>query len=139
MTAEKNKAVIQRFYLELQKGNFGVVGDTYAPDYISHNNDAPEGEQPGIDGAVQAFQAFMSAFPDVSMVDEILVAEGDFVAHHIRYRATHTGSFHGMPATGRQVNLSGIDLYRFSNGKVVEKWGVRDRLQMLEQLKAVAA
>lgn len=134
MSTEANKAILRRLYAELAKRNFDVIDEVFDPGYISHNFDAPEGEQPGIEGAKRAFRAFASAFPDMQIVDEDMIAEGDKVVHRLRYRATHTGPFLGMQPTGKQVNVSGVDIYRFENGKIVEKWTERDRLSMIQQL-----
>jgi steroid delta-isomerase-like uncharacterized protein len=134
MTMEANKALLRRFSRELEQNNFEIIEELYAPDYLSHNYDAPDGERPGIEGVKQGFQKFKSAFPDLRIVEEDLIAEGDRVVHRVRYQGTHQGEFFGIPPTGNQVTGSTIEIYRFADGKVVEKWSEFDRLSLLQQL-----
>ena len=66
---------------------------------------------------------------------EDVIAEGDKAACRVSQRATHRGTFQGMPATGKQVTQTGIDILRFADGKIVERWGEFDSLGLLAQLE----
>jgi steroid delta-isomerase-like uncharacterized protein len=79
-----------------------------------------------------------SAFPDVRLTIEDLIAEGDEVAERWTIRGTHRGDFMGVPATNKQVTVSGIDVYRYAGGKRVETWSQYDSLGMMQQLRPVA-
>ena len=133
-STEAHITTLRWFYRELKRGNFDAVGEVYAPDYISHNFDAPDGERPGLDAAERAFRTFYTAFPDHEILEEVWIGEGDLLVHRIRYQATQRGDFYGIPATNKHVTVSGVDIYRFSEGRVVEKWSERDRLSLLLQL-----
>jgi predicted ester cyclase len=63
-----------------------------------------------------------------------MIAEGDKVVARITMSGTHTGSFMGVPATGRYVEFTGIYFARISNGKIVEHWGEEDGVSLLTQL-----
>ena len=80
---------------------------------------------------------FMNAFPDFRMDVEESVAEGDRVACRYTFRGTNTGDFElpaPAPATGKQVSFSGMNIFRFAEGKIVEEWFQEDTMGMLQQL-----
>ena len=80
---------------------------------------------------------FRSAFPDFHTTIEDQIAEGDRVATRWTMRGTHEGEFRGIPATGNQISVTGIGIFRFSDGKVVESWDNFDQLGMMQQLGVV--
>ena len=57
------------------------------------------------------------------------------VAYRLRFRGTHAGEFLGVPATGRGVAVSFIDIVRVVDGKLVEEWGGLDQPDLLRQLR----
>ena len=65
---------------------------------------------------------------------EDLLADGDKVIALVSYRGTHQGAFMGIPPTGKQVTVAGINIFRIANGKLVEHWGLADRISALRQL-----
>jgi predicted ester cyclase len=73
-------------------------------------------------------------FSDYHVIVERLVSDGDHVAVHFRMRGTHTGEFMGIPATGRTIDVHGITIHRFRDGKLGESWALPDRMEMLQQL-----
>jgi predicted ester cyclase len=75
-----------------------------------------------------------AAFPHYEMLVEELIAEGDKVVVRFALRATHQGDFMGIPATGRQVNVPGIIIYRIAADKIVEHWMQFDAMTMMQQL-----
>jgi steroid delta-isomerase-like uncharacterized protein len=88
----------------------------------------------GTESLVQYYRMLRDAFPDVRFAIEDQVAEGDRVVTRWQATATHTGAFQGMPPTGKTAAMSGIDIDRFENGKVVECWPIVDELGLLRQL-----
>lgn len=79
----------------------------------------------------------MSAFPDLRMTIEDMVAEGDKVASLLTLTGTHTGEFLSIPPTGKSVSISLQGMVRIQEGKVTEHWGVADGLALLEQLNLI--
>lgn len=75
-----------------------------------------------------------AAFPDWRAVVLDMVTEGDMVAVRWEGRVTHGGTFHGIPATGRQVAVSGINMYRIADGRIAAEWEQMDSLGLLRQL-----
>jgi predicted ester cyclase len=80
-----------------------------------------------------------AAFPDLAITIEDMVAEGDRLVGRWVMTGTNTGSFSGMPATGRPVTLSGIDLLRVEGDRFAEVWAVADIAGMLQQLGVMPA
>src|SRR5258708_38594660 len=89
----------------------------------------------------EAFKQFLSmyltAFPDLHFTIEDIIAEGDTVVVRFTFRGTHQGDLMGIPPTGKQVVVTGIDIICAANGKVVEEWVNRDELSLLQQLGVI--
>jgi steroid delta-isomerase-like uncharacterized protein len=133
---EANKAIARRFLDELwNRGNFGLVAQLLASDYDGHSSTVIRGPE----GAMEFVPRLRNAFPDFqfSILDQI--AEGDKVATRWTIRGTHKGEFQGMPPTGKQIEMTGITIFRIANGKLIEGWTNEDVLGMLQELGAVPA
>src|SRR4051812_23013415 len=127
---------MQRFYDKVSAGNLGIVDELLSDDLVEHD------EFPGIEqskaGVKQFFEMSRAAFPDMRMVVDHMVAEGDVVIAHGRFEGTNDGSWMGMPATGRRVTVPIADVVRFgADGLAVEHWGVTDTGMMMQQLGLV--
>jgi steroid delta-isomerase-like uncharacterized protein len=136
MSSEDNKAIARRFYAEVWNGgNMDTADELIAGDFVDHA--APPGVASGLAGAKQVFTLYRTAFPDLQLSVDDLIAEGDRVVARWSSSGTHQGELMGIPPTGKQVKITGIDLFRFSGGKLAEHWGVFDQLAMLQQIGAV--
>jgi steroid delta-isomerase-like uncharacterized protein len=134
MATENNKALVRRFYEEVwQNGNYEVADEVFAPDYIRHDLRATQAA-PGPEGQKQIARAFRDAFPDLRFEVEIVVAEGDYVAARWIASGTHTHPWASVEPTGRPVTFSGVNIFRFENGRAAEIWNHRDDLGLQEQL-----
>ncbi len=130
MSTEENKALARRSW-EFTDNPDALV-EVYAPDVVWHN---PDQEVQGIEEAKQFIGMFKSAFPDMNAAVEDVIAEGDKVVTRITMRGTHQGETEEFgPATGRQVEESGITIQRIEGGKIVEEWNSYDNLSLLQQL-----
>lgn len=133
--SQQNTMLVRRAVEEVwNRGNLAVVEDIVSSDiviHMSHENIH------GPDGIKQFFSMLREAFPDLQFTIEDQVAEGDRVVTRWTARATHSSAFQGIPPTGRQVSLTGIDIDRIVNGKVVECWSFADDLGLLQQLGAI--
>jgi predicted ester cyclase len=127
MTTDANKAVVRRYLEEvINRGNFAVVEEIIAPDYVNHT--AGGGIGSGREGFVRGLRAMKTAFPDWTVTVEELLAEGDFVVDRFAIDATHTGSVNGIAPTGRRITTLGMHMWRLADGKLVEGWYVTDAL-----------
>ena len=133
-TLAQNKAVVTRFNKAFIEGNdMQAVTDILDPSFINHT--AMPGMSPGPDGIVQTIDMFRKAFHHLRVEIYEQVAEGDLVVTRKSFFATHGGTFMGIEATGRPVQINTIDIVRLRDGKYVEHWGARDMLAVLQQLK----
>jgi steroid delta-isomerase-like uncharacterized protein len=135
MPAEQNKALVRRIFTEVLNNNKrATAGEILSPGYVNHDMPSPG---PGPEGFLAIVDGFRSAFPDLHMVTEALVAEGETVATRGTFTGTHKGDFMGIPATGKKVAVPYIDLWRFEDGKAVENWVRLDSLSLMQQLGVV--
>jgi predicted ester cyclase len=105
-----------------------MINEFIAPDYIDHSNQLTR------EGAKQFYQLLFKGFPDYHRAIEGIIAEKDKVWVHSTPTMTHTGEFRGVPPTGNKITITGVNIYRILNGKMVEGWSVTDSLDLLKQL-----
>jgi predicted ester cyclase len=117
------------------QGDLAVVDELVADDVVEHQWGVPPGAN-GPERIKRLIQGLRQAFPDLSCHIEHMAENGDLVWGHFRARGTHHGTFLGLAPTGKPMAVDVIDICRFAGGKVVEHWGVPDRLAVLEQLGA---
>jgi len=130
MSVERNKILARRFYEEILNGRkMDVANEILSPEYVDHSAAAS-----GLENFKQYFAMITNVFPDIKVTIEDLFADGDKAAIHLTIHGTQLGSFRGFPPTGRQATWSGMDIIRFSNGRIIERWSERDFLNMLLQL-----
>jgi steroid delta-isomerase-like uncharacterized protein len=132
MSAESNKALVRRFYEEIDRGNLAAMDDLVAEDYVDHNP-PPFGFPAGRDGLKQAFALFLRATPGCHRIED-QVAEGDKVVTRLTSVGTHAGDLPGAPATGRELRMTSITIHRVAGGKLAEKWSEKDMVTFLHQI-----
>jgi len=131
---ESNKAIFQRMFDEIVKGNLAVIDELFAADYIMHDPAWPM-EVRGPEGFKQWTGAMFEPFFSNSVFGlKDMIAEGDKVTARWTWSGTHTGEFLGIPATGRQIAITGTSIHRFADGKFVESWASYDSMGMMQQL-----
>jgi predicted SnoaL-like aldol condensation-catalyzing enzyme len=114
------REVVERFLRDGSRDgqwDMAVIEECFDPDYWSHTWQGDLAHT----GARQA--RWFGAFEYVETLDDHLVAEGDLVVHHRRHRIRHVGEALGVPATGREVEIDHIEMWRVRDGKIVEHWG----------------
>ena len=117
-------------------GNLDALDDILADDFVDHD---PGDETPDREGVKSFFRGFRAAFPDFKPeVVELHVSDDGYVAMRYNVSGTHRGEFMGHAPTGRRFETTALQLARFNDeGKCVERWGVTDRLPILQQLGLV--
>jgi predicted ester cyclase len=111
-------------------GRLDGLGEIVAPDFTENQ----VGAESGLAGLAALITGLREPFPDLNLEIQSTVTEGDVVWARIRARGTNTGSWRGRPATGRSMDITVIDIARVVDGRMVEHWGVADRLTMLGQM-----
>lgn len=114
----------------LARGGLELLDEFLHPAFVEHQRGAPQGR----DGVKKLFAGIRRGFPDIRIQIQHLDAAGDRVWVHFLASGTHTGPMADLPPTGRSVEMEVFDLFRFQDGRIIEHWGVPDRLGMLEQL-----
>jgi steroid delta-isomerase-like uncharacterized protein len=135
--AEANKAIIRRYRQAHNQNDMSALDAIVAADIVSHS--ALPGLPPGREGGKMAHQGSLAAFPDGQTTTDDLIAEGDKVVERFTLVGTHKGEFLGIPATGKQVRVTGMSIFRIANGKIVEHWGENDGMGLLMQLGVLPA
>jgi predicted ester cyclase len=135
---DENRQILRRTYEKWWNcGDLELVDEMVAPDYVDHSLEVNRVESAGRSGLKELIAEYRRGFPDMVEVLEDVIAEGDKVVGRFRMRGTHTGSFLGIAATGRQVEMTGIDIYRITIGKIVEMWYNEDLFGIMMQLGVV--
>lgn len=129
---KSNVAAQQAFGEAVNTGNLDAFDDLVATDSVDH--DPAPGQGPGPEGYKIFFTEMRTAFPDLHVEVETLVADDDQVAFAYTLTGTHTGPFQGHSATGKKIAVRGMQISKFSDGKMVERWGATDEATMLSQL-----
>ncbi len=137
MSTEENKALVRRFYEEIDKGNLEAMDELVADDYIDHNPPPFPGLASGREGLKQAFKIFREATPGYHRIEE-QIAEGDKVVTCLTAYGKHEGDLPGAPRTGNDLKMTSITIHRIANGRLVEKWSEKDMRDFLMQIGMIS-
>lgn len=139
MTDNQNNAKSRRFFEDmLGKANWGLADDILAADIVMHHPSSPQ-PVAGAKNVVGFLSAFREGFPDMTMQVEFTFGDGEMVAVRWKMSGTHTATLFGIPPSGKPVNVTGISLLRFYEGKVVEDWVSEDSLGLMQQIGVIPA
>ena len=134
-----NDNLLHRWFEEVwNKGREEVIDELFAAEGVA-NGLVDETGQPlrGPEGFKPFFRKFRVAFPEIEVVVEDTVSEGDRVAARCTVRGYHRGDTLGFAATDQPVEFTGISIVRISGGKIVEAWNNFDFMSMFQQLGAL--
>ena len=136
MGAQTNKEIVRRLTEEPWRGNYDVIDEHVAADYVGHDPAMPDPIR-GAAGLREFVRTYQDAFRNARVTVEEQLAEGDLVATRWNARGIHEGEIMGIPPTGKETTVTGITISRLKDGKVAEDWLNWDALGMLVQLGAV--
>jgi len=135
--SELNKNVVRRLFEEVwNKGNLPVADELIATTYEHHDASTPEVGR-GPESEKKRATLYRTAFPDLRLMIEDIVAERETVVARWSCQGTHSGDLGGVAPTGKQFNISGVTIARFAGGKMVEGWVNWDALGLMQQLGVV--
>jgi steroid delta-isomerase-like uncharacterized protein len=135
--SEGNKNVVRRLFEEVwNKGNLQVTDELFTPNYHHHDASTPDVGR-GPESEKKRATLYRTAFPDLRLTIEDLIADGETVMVRWSCRGTHKGDLSGIAPTGKQINISGVSIARFANGKMAEGWVNWDALSLMQQLGVV--
>jgi steroid delta-isomerase-like uncharacterized protein len=134
---KENKKVLLRFQKEVFNGSDWSIENLrrhLTEDFIDHA--AMVGDPLGFEGVQMRFSAWASAFEDAEEDNIEMVGEDDILAVLYDLHAKHSGDFLGVPPSGREVVIPGIEFVRIRDGKIAEHWGIYDFLTTAEEIGA---
>jgi steroid delta-isomerase-like uncharacterized protein len=137
MSKEVNLRTLAKFAEAVNTGKFELFKEAVSSENIDH--DPASGQVSGPDGYRAFFGGLRKAFPDLSVALETLVADEDSIAIAYTLSGTQNGALNGIAPTGRKMKIRGVQIAKFKDGKMVERWGSSDELGMLQQLGVAAA
>jgi len=137
VSIEANKAIVRRYREIYSTNQLDPLGEVLAPELIAHT--LLPGVPPTLEGIKKVHEMALAAFPDLRVITEDLIAEGDKVVERWMQTMIHTGvAIFGAPAgTGKKIKTTGISIYRIANGKIVEHWAEMDSVGVLRQLGVI--
>ena len=132
MSTEENKAIVRRFFEEgPSKGNLIDADKLLSPDFTMHT---PLPASPGIKGIHEVITTCRAAFEHLNVTIKDMIAEGDNVAARFTAHGIHKGDFMGLQATGKPITMTGIEIFRIKDSRIVELWGEANLLGLMQQL-----
>lgn len=137
MSTQENKAIFEKLIRLQESGDLNTADQIIAPNWVNHDPSMPPLQ--GIEGFKQLTMLFRSAFPDMRVEIEDILAEGDKVSARLHLRGTNSGPFMGMPPTGKAVDVTATGIFRVVNGRVSDNWVNLDALKMMQQLDVIPA
>ena len=135
MSTAANEAVFQRAVNNWNDGNLTAYLDLYDEQVILHG--LPPGLPPGREGVKLFYDGLWEAFPQPRLIIQDVIMADDRLACRFQMEGIHQGAFMGIPPTGKRVQVPGMTILRFANGKCVERWNQTDMLGWLQQLGAI--
>lgn len=130
--------IAQRYTDDIWNKRDMVVGDTlFSDDFVDHH--PIPGQLPGREGFMNTVELYLSAFPNLQVVNDDVFGSGDRLV--IRWTAvgTHEGELLGIPASGNPVTITGIDILRLVDGQIAERWAEDNALELMGQIGALGS
>ena len=137
MSTEENKSIVRRFFeVGPSKGDLNEANELLAPNFTLHG---PLPCSPGVQGINEVIIACRTAFHDLNVTVEDMVAEGDKIAARFTAHGIHKGAFMGLPPTDKPISMTGIEIFRIEDGKISEIWGEANLFGLIQQLGILSA
>lgn len=131
-----NVEVMNKFIRFINTGDIELGKSIISPDVVFYAPTSPE-PMHGFQGYTAVLGMMRGAMPDVSWKAEEFIAEGNKVMVRFTMTGTQTNPFMGMPASGRKVCVTAMNIYEFKDGKIIREHGLPDLFSMLVQLGAI--
>lgn len=132
MSTEENKALVRRCMDLINQKNFAAINQMYASTYVRHDPNSPW--VCNREDYKEDLNILTTVFPDLRFTVEDLVAEGNKVVCRFSIFGTHGTPWRGLPATGKQVMVTGVSISRIVEGQVIEDWFNTDIFGIAQQL-----
>ncbi len=133
MSTSDNKLLASRFLEEVV--NTGAT--ERLPEFLARNYIAHDAGFQGIEAAGEHLRVFRKCYPDLHVVVDGQVAEGDMVVTWFSMRGTHRGDLGKLRATNRVLTLRGVNIQKIRDGRIVEQWGAANTFEALLAVGAI--
>lgn len=137
MSAEHNKAIIERYYGELNRGNLSIVDELIDEDFIAHDPNLPPNLREGIANLKLTIERSRTTFPDQRIELDDVIAEDDLVAFRMKFYGHLGMEWNVENPNAREVSFTGMGMVRIDDEKIVEGWFNFDHYGLLQQLGAL--
>jgi steroid delta-isomerase-like uncharacterized protein len=132
---EANKALATQYNEAWESGDLEAIKEIYSPDFVWHASDGGNySSEEMIEINRKAIEQHKTAFPDMTIINEDVIVKGDKVVTRYTLNGTHTEDIEGIPATGKKIEFSGIEIIQIEDGKIVESWEENNPLRFYQQL-----
>jgi steroid delta-isomerase-like uncharacterized protein len=135
MSTQEREIVVLRWIEAWNLQDLDASAELLEPEFVRHDANLPDVVGP------QAQRAFLAgvfrSFPDIRVDPQQIIAQGDLVAVRLTVQGTHRGEFLGVPATGQEVKIQSVDVFRVPDSKIAEQWVLMDALGLMQQLGAI--
>ena len=132
---EQNKEIVRAYAQAiLVERDFSKFTQFTAPGFYIDRSAVPEAIK-GENALHNQMDMLYAAFPDLDLKIVDIVAEGDKVVVRFQAPGTHTGTFAGIPATGKRATWKGLVMYHVVGDKITEAWANWDDWGLIEQLQ----
>ena len=129
MIETTNKVLIHKWINAWIASNLEVLDELFAQEYTVN------GTMIGVEGVKQVVQFLHTALSNISAEVHEIVAADDKVVIRWTVRGGHTGQFIGIPPTGKELELSGINIYQISDNKIIANHEQTNISEVIQKLK----
>lgn len=137
-TERSDRGVVRKFFeVGPSQGDLEAVDALLDPEFSLHVPLPAPG--PGVEAMKTIITTCRAAFHDLHVTIEDLMQDGDRVTARFTARGIHRGEFMGLPPTGKPIVMTGIEIFRVQNGKIVELWGEANLIGLMHQLGILPA
>lgn len=141
MSADQNKAIVQRFIEELWNNrNLDVADEIFATDCVTHqlrSGSAVVAVKRNPESVKNHVAEWLAGFPNLRFTVEQMMAEADQVVSRMVMKGTHAGTWFGIAPTGKEVSIRMIVIHRIVNGRIAEDWVLVESLGLFQQLGVI--
>lgn len=134
MSKERNLAAQDRLGQLLNDHEIDRIDEVFATDVVDHDPAPHQGA--GAAGIKEFWSSFHAGFPDFAIAPAVVTADDEHVTVVLDVTGTHTGEFNGIAPSGKSISVRGIQVGRFADGKIVERWGATDEAGIMKQIGA---
>lgn len=132
----ENEELVREYHDVLENRQLDRIREFYAEDFTFEKMqlDGSESEEGDVEDILEGARAHFEAFPDSTIDEKEMAAQGDWVLCRVEIEATHEGEFKGIEPTGEEVWMQRHESYRIDDGEIVEVHGTVSLTPLLAQL-----